>query len=109
MGPTAPGMPHPTVTFVGWWPAPRPEGMVQLADVTVYWRPMCGYCELLKRSLQRQGIAFDDVDIWNDREQAEVVKSANNGDELVPTVRVGERFLANPSVDEVVDAIRAAA
>lgn len=82
---------------------------MQLADVTVYWRPMCGYCEILKRNLQRHGVAFDDVDIWNDREQAEVVKAANNGDELVPTVRVGKRFLPNPSVDEVVDALSAAA
>lgn len=80
-----------------------------MADVTVYWRPMCGYCELLKRGLQRRGVAFDDVDIWNDRSQAEVVKAANDGDELVPTVRVGDRFLPNPSVDEVLDAVRAAA
>lgn len=80
-----------------------------MTDVTVFWRPMCGYCEMLKRDLHRRGIAYDDIDIWNDRGQAEVVKAANNGDELVPTVRVGERFLPNPSVDEVMEAVRAAA
>jgi mycoredoxin len=77
-------------------------------DVTVYWRPMCGYCETLKRSLERRGVAYDAVNIWERRDEAEVVKAANGGDELVPTVRVGERFMANPSLDEVLAALPAA-
>lgn len=80
-----------------------------MADVTVYWRPMCGYCELLKRALDRHGVAYQPVDIWEDRTQADVVKAANGGDELVPTVKVGERFMANPSVDQVLAALDAAA
>ena len=72
-----------------------------MPDVTVYWRPMCGYCESLKRSLERREIAYDAVNIWEDRSQAEVVKAANGGDELVPTVRIGETFMPNPSLDQV--------
>ncbi len=72
-----------------------------MPDVTIYWRPMCGYCEVLKRDLDRRGVAYDAVDIWEDRSQAEVVRAATGGDEIVPTVRVGERFLINPSADEV--------
>lgn len=75
--------------------------------ITVYWRPMCGYCEQLKDELRDRGMDFDDVDIWSDRAQAEVVKAATGGDEIVPTVAVGERFLVNPSVDEVLDALAA--
>ena len=80
-----------------------------MSDVTVYWRPMCGYCETLKRSLATRGIDYDDVNIWEDRSQAEIVKQANNGDELVPTVRVGRTFMSNPSIDQVLAAVEAAA
>jgi mycoredoxin len=75
--------------------------------VTIYWRPMCGYCEQLKRELLRRGVDFASVDIWRDRTQAEVVRAATGGDEIVPTVQVGERFLVNPSPEEVVAACRA--
>lgn len=78
-------------------------------DVTLYWRPMCGYCMTLKRSLKQRGVEFDEVNIWTHRDQAEVVRAANGGDELVPTVKVGERFLINPDVDEVLAAVGQAA
>lgn len=80
-----------------------------MPDVTVYWRPMCGYCEILKRDLSRREVAYDEVDIWSDRAQAEVVRDATGGDEVVPTVRVGDRFLVNPSVEGVVGAMDDAA
>lgn len=83
--------------------------MPDVPDVTLYWRPMCGYCETLKRALEHEGVAYAAVDIWEDRRQAEVVKAANGGDELVPTVRVGGRFLSNPSVGQVLDELDAAA
>ena len=72
-----------------------------MPEVTIYWRPMCGYCEVLKRELDLRGVDYADIDIWADRSQAEVVRSATGGDEIVPTVRVGEQFLVNPSADEV--------
>lgn len=72
-----------------------------MSDVTIYWRPMCGYCEQLKRELDRRGVAHTDIDIWEDRSQAEVVKAATGGDEIVPTVEVGGQFLVNPSADQV--------
>jgi glutaredoxin-like protein len=76
-------------------------------DVIVYWRPMCGYCETLKAGLLRRGIEYRAVDIWADRTQAEVVKGATGGDEIVPTVQVGRQFLVNPSVDQVAAALAA--
>jgi mycoredoxin len=75
-----------------------------MQEITVYWRPMCGYCEQLKTELSARGVDFFDVDIWTDRDQAEVVRAATGGDEIVPTVRVGEAVLINPSVDEVLAA-----
>ena len=78
-----------------------------MPDVTLYWRPMCGYCEMLKRGLARRGVAYTPIDIWAEREKAAIVRGATGGDEIVPTVQVGDRFLVNPSVDEVTEAIAA--
>jgi mycoredoxin len=79
-----------------------------MTSVTIFWRPMCGYCEILKRNLTRAGVAYTDVDIWRDRDQAEVVRAATGGDEIVPTVRVGDRFFVNPTVEEILAATEAA-
>lgn len=76
-------------------------------QVKLYWRPMCGYCMVLKRELQQRGVAFESVNIWTHRDQAEIVRKANGGDELVPTVQVGDVFLSNPSVAEVLGALQA--
>lgn len=74
-------------------------------QITVYWRPMCGYCERLKSQLAGRGVPYRTVDIWSDRGQAEVVRRATGGDEIVPTVQVGDDvFLVNPSVEQVLDA-----
>jgi mycoredoxin len=77
-----------------------------VSRVKLYWRPMCGYCMTLKREFERRDIPFESVNIWERRDQAQVVREANGGDELVPTVQVGEQFLPNPSVDEVLTALR---
>lgn len=76
--------------------------------VIVYWRPMCGYCEVLKRDLASRGVAFTDVDIWGDRGKADIVRAATGGDEIVPTVQVGTQFLVNPTVDQVIAAAEVA-
>lgn len=83
-----------------------------MPEVVLYWRPMCGYCEVLKADLRARGVSFTPVDIWADRSQAAVVAGATGGDEIVPTVQVGDRFLVNPSADQVVaarDAVAAGA
>lgn len=79
-----------------------------MAGVTIYWRPMCGYCETLKGELTARGVPYDTVDIWHDRSSAEIVREATGGDEIVPTVQVGDRFFVNPSADEVIAAAQAA-
>ncbi len=79
-----------------------------MAGVTIYWRPMCGYCETLKGELNDLGVPYDTIDIWEDRSQAEVVRRATGGDEIVPTVQVGDLFLVNPSPEQVLEAAQAA-
>ena len=79
-----------------------------MAGVTIYWRPMCGYCETLKGELSARGVEYETVDIWEDRSKAEIVRRATGGDEIVPTVQVGNAFFVNPSADEVIEAAQAA-
>ena len=73
--------------------------------MTVFWRPGCPYSARLRARLRLSRIPFDAVNIWKDDEAAAIVRSVNSGDELVPTVRIGERFLSNPSFREVRAAI----
>ena len=74
------------------------------AEITVYWRPGCPFCSMLKRSLDRAGVATTEVNIWDDPASAAVVRGAANGNETVPTVEVGGRLLVNPSAKQVMAA-----
>jgi glutaredoxin-like protein len=65
-------------------------------SVTVYSRPGCPYCFLLRRGLRRRGIAFTEVDIWQDPAAAAAVRAVADGNETVPTVHVADQWLVNP-------------
>jgi glutaredoxin-like protein len=69
--------------------------------VTVYSRPGCPYCYLLRRGLRRRGVTFTEVDIWRDAEAAAAVRAVADGNETVPTVHVGGQWLVNPSAEAV--------
>jgi mycoredoxin len=73
----------------------------------VYWRPGCGYCGLLFRSLERAGIAVRRHNIWEDDEARQFVRAHNRGNETVPTVDLGGTIRTNPSPDALVEEIRA--
>ncbi len=79
-----------------------------MPTVTLYWRPLCPFSMALKRELRRSGLAHERVNIWRDRQGNAAVRAANGGDALVPTVRVGTRMLANPTLAEVLAAADAA-
>jgi mycoredoxin len=83
------------------------DGAAVVEAVTVYWRPGCGFCSSLLRSLQNTELALDLHNIWDDPEAAAAVRSLANGNETVPTVRIGTAWAAvNPSGPEVLDAVR---
>ena len=75
--------------------------MADAPPVTVYWRPGCGFCGSLFRGLEREGLVFERVDIWEDEDAAAFVRSVARGNETVPTVRVGNVALVNPSARDV--------
>ncbi len=82
-------------------PALRPNAG---PPVTVYWRPGCGFCHILRRELDRAGIERTEVNIWDDPDAAAVVRSHARGNETVPTVLVGGVALVNPNAPEVIAA-----
>ncbi|MDQ1660155.1 MAG: mycoredoxin [Blastococcus sp.] len=78
------------------------QAPVTEAAVTMYTTPWCGYCVRLKKLMQREGIAFAEVDIEAVPDAAELVMQANGGNRTVPTlVFAGGVALTNPSIDQV--------
>ncbi len=72
-----------------------------MSSATVYWRPGCLFCLRLRAGLRLTRTAHQLVDVWEDPEASAFVKRHHGGDELVPTVVVGDRVLSNPSVRDV--------
>ncbi|MCU1670394.1 MAG: putative glutaredoxin [Blastococcus sp.] len=72
------------------------------AAVTMYTTPWCGYCVRLKKHMQREGIAYVEIDIEADPQAAELVMQANGGNQTVPTLVFPDGVaLTNPSIDQV--------
>jgi mycoredoxin len=70
--------------------------------LTMYTTTWCGYCVRLKSGLQREGIAFREVNIELDDTAADLVMSVNGGNRTVPTVVFPDgQALTNPSLAEV--------
>lgn len=75
----------------------------------MYARPGCPFCSMLRSDLRRVGLDWRERDIWQDPEAAAAVRAVADGNETVPTVNVGGRWMVNPSADEVLDAVAAEA
>ncbi len=76
------------------------------APIVVYWRPGCGFCSSLERGLVHTGVPYERVNIWDEPAAAAFVRSVANGNEVVPTVRIGNLALVNPSAAEVLRTAR---
>lgn len=71
----------------------------------VYWRPGCPYCAHLFETLPADEPRVTRVNIWEDPEAAAFVRSLQDGNEVVPTVVIGETVLTAPDGQQVVDAL----
>ncbi|GAA1774078.1 mycoredoxin [Luedemannella helvata] len=70
--------------------------------LTMYSTTWCGYCHRLKSQLDREGIAYEVIDIERDEAAAEFVMRVNGGNQTVPTVRFPDgSALTNPSITQV--------
>lgn len=75
-------------------------------QIDFYWRPGCPFCMGLERDLTNAKVPFAKLNIWEDADHAAFVRSVANGNETVPTLRIGETSLVNPSAAEVIEAMR---
>jgi mycoredoxin len=76
--------------------------------MTMYSTTWCGYCMRLKRMLDREGIAYTEVNIEEDPAAADLVMSVNGGNRTVPTLVFPDgAALTNPSIDQVKAALAA--
>ncbi|MEV6600065.1 glutaredoxin domain-containing protein [Actinoplanes sp. NPDC051346] len=69
--------------------------------ITVYSRPGCPYCYLLRHGLRRRGLTFTEINIWTDPKAAAAVRAVADGNETVPTVHVADQWLINPKAAKV--------
>jgi mycoredoxin len=77
-------------------------------SVTMYSTPWCGYCHRLKGQMDREGIAYEVVDIEQVPEAAEIVMQVNNGSQTVPTlVFTDGSAQTNPSLAQVKEKLAA--
>ena len=77
--------------------------------LTVYTTTWCGPCRRLRAQLDRDGIAYDVVDIERDPAAAAFVESVNGGNQTVPTVVFPDGgALTNPTLAEVKNRLAAA-
>jgi mycoredoxin len=68
----------------------------------MYTTDWCGYCVRLKHGLEREGIAFEEVNIERVPDAAELVMQVNGGNRTVPTLVFPDgSALTNPSLREV--------
>lgn len=69
--------------------------------VVIYWRPGCVYCLRLRGALGKSKDKATWISIWADEDAAAFVRSINDGNETVPTVRIGESVHTNPDPEIV--------
>lgn len=68
----------------------------------MYTTTWCGYCRRLKTGLEREGIAYVEVDIEQDEQAADTVMKVNGGNRTVPTLVLPDgTALTNPTLAEV--------
>ena len=68
-------------------------------SITMFSTSWCGYCRRLKSQLDREGIAYSEVNIENVADAAEFVMNVNGGNQTVPTVLFPDGSAAtNPSL-----------
>lgn len=66
------------------------ENFVASGGVVIYWRPGCPFCQRLEAGLGETGERALWVNIWEDQAAEDYVKSVNEGNAVVPTVRTQE-------------------
>jgi len=70
--------------------------------ITMFTTSWCGYCVRLKGQLEREGLAYTEVNLEAQPEHIDFVEHVNGGNRTVPTVLFPDGSAAtNPTLAEV--------
>jgi len=72
-----------------------------METIELYTRPFCRFCLALRRRLRQRGIEFREINIRRDPDARARLRATGNGDDIVPIVHIGNRWLVNPSVNDI--------
>jgi len=62
-------------------------------SVKVYTTDYCPYCTQAKTLLKGEGIAFEEIDLSNNKELRAKLSEENNGYRTVPMIFIGDEFV----------------
>jgi glutaredoxin len=68
----------------------------QHSDLIVYYRPGCIFAAKLRAKLRLSRMPYSVVEFGQDAAADEAVRNISDGNEISPTVRLGNRYLTNP-------------
>jgi glutaredoxin len=78
------------------------------APAIVYFKPGCPFGIRLRAALWLRGVPYVAIRFRDDEAGAAQVRTVNDGNEISPTVRVGDVWLTNPRWRQVAAEMRAA-
>ncbi len=61
-----------------------------MAEVTIYTRPMCGYCARAVSLLKSKGVAFNEIDAGFDVAKKQEMIARSNGGRTFPQIFIGD-------------------
>jgi mycoredoxin len=77
-----------------------------MSKVEVYGADWCEDTKRARQHLERVGVAYDYINIEQDKGASDWVKQQNDGKEKKPTIRVGGEVLTVPTEQELEDRLR---
>ena len=72
-----------------------------MADVVIYTRRFCGYCDAARRLLQRKQAAFSEIDVSDDPSLRQTMVARAHGHRTLPQIFIGETHVGG--CDELYD------
>ena len=78
----------------------------RIEAIEVFWRPGCRFSEGLGRRLEEARVPTNLRNIWENPDDAAIVRSIADGNETVPTLIIGPVALVNPSARLVMATLR---
>jgi glutaredoxin 3 len=64
-----------------------------MTEVTIYTRPMCGYCARAVSLLKQKGVKFNEIDAGFDQARREEMIQRSNGGRTFPQIFIGDTHI----------------